>query len=478
MFLLDFDSGLFWTFVSLLAVPLSLFSAGHALIRKRDARSAFAWIAVCLFIPVFGALLYYLFGINRIQAKGKTLSQRWPPPDNSDLDDPEQTAQWPSEYVGFTRYSRKVTSRRFEPGNDVGLLINGEQAYPAMLQAIGQANDSIALCTYIFENDEVGLKFVDALAEAVKRGVDVKVLVDGMGEKYSFPGISGVLTRKGIRVEQFLPWDLRRFSFDINLRNHRKILVIDGKLAFTGGMNIGARHLAEAEHNPKKALDLHFRVEGPVVADIERVFLEDWSFVTGQDCIRQNALTLADAGELFCRVVIDGPNDDFEKLHWMYLGATNAARESIRIMTPYFVPNREFIAALCAANMRGVEVQLILPEENNLPLVGWATNAMLWQVLEHEVQVYRQPPPFNHSKLFIVDDCYAMVGSANLDARSLRLNFELNLEIYGEQFVTTLAQYFHDARLGSTQVTLAGMDGRPLMTRLRDGLARLLTPYL
>ena len=147
-------------------------------------------------------------------------------------------------------------------------------------------------------------------------------------------------------------------------------------------------------------------------------------------------------------------------------------------MTPYFVPDRELIATLCAADMRGAEVQIVLPEKSNLPIVSWATHAMLWQVLECGAEVYQQPPPFNHSKLFIIDDTYAIVGSGNFDARSLRLNFEFNLEIYGEQFVSLLMQYYNDVKARSKPVTLADVDGRPFPIKVRDGLARLLAPHL
>ncbi|MEM7224113.1 MAG: cardiolipin synthase [Pseudomonadota bacterium] len=478
MFLLDFESGWVWLVLSALAVLLSIVCAGHALLWKRDPRAALGWIAVCLLLPGLGALLYLLFGVNRIKAKARHLRRQWSMPDNSDLDDPVLTADWPSEHFGFTRLSRKVTRRRFVQGNRIELLVNGEEAYPAMLEEISGASESVGLCTYIFDSDRVGLQFVDALADAMARGVDVKVLVDGVGEMYSRPRISGLLKKKGISTARFLPWDRWPRIHHLNLRNHRKILVVDGKLAFTGGMNIGVRHLADAHDNPEKALDVHFKVRGPVVADVEQAFLEDWSFATGVNHLRAVPLELPWAGDLWSRVIIDGPNEDFEKLRWMYMGAINAARESVRVMTPYFVPDRELVASLSAAAMRGVSVKIVLPEKSNIPFVRWATDAMLWQVLEHGVQVYRQPPPFTHSKLFVVDDCYAIVGSGNFDARSLRLNFEFNLEVYGEDFVSVLSQHVDQAKARSALVTLSEMDGRPLAIKLRDGFARLFAPYL
>lgn len=478
MFFLDFESGMGRWVLSALAIVLSITCAGHALLWKRDPRAAVGWIAVCLLLPGFGALLYLLFGVNRIRAQAQYLRRRWPIPDNSDLDDPDLTADWPSEHLGFTRLSRKVTRRRFVEGNRIELLVNGEEAYPAMLDEIRKARDSVALCTYIFDSDRIGLLFVDALADAVTRGVDVKVLVDGLGETYSRPRISRFLNERGIPTARFLPWNRWQWFLNLNLRNHRKIMVVDGRLAFTGGMNIGVRHLANAVDNPKKALDLHFRVSGPVVADIEQAVLEDWSFATGANHLRTEPLDLPPVGDLLARAIIDGPNEDFERLRWMYMGATNAARQSVRVMTPYFLPDRELVASLNAAAMRGVNVDIILPVKGNIPFVSWATNAMLWQVLERGAKVYRQPAPFTHSKLFIVDDCYAIVGSGNFDDRSLRLNFEFNLEIYGEEFISTLAQHFDRAKDRSARVTLADMDGRPLAIRLRDGFARLFAPYL
>ncbi len=477
MFRFTVEPGMLWIAFFLIAFVLSMISAGHALLRKRDPRSALSWIIVCLALPFLGPAMYWLLGMNRIKVKAHYLRRNWPVPDNSDLNDPELTKGWPSEHFGFTRFSRKVTRRRLETGNHVELLVNGEEAYPAMLTAIRSARETVALCTYIFDTDKVGREFIDALGDAVTRGVDVKVLVDGLGEKYSRPRVTPLLAKKGVSAVRFLPWTPRAPKLHLNLRNHRKILVVDGRTAFTGGMNIGERHLA-TQTNPKKALDLHFKIVGPVVADIERTFLEDWSFAVGHNCLREESLALPAQGDLFCRAIIDGPNEDFEKLKWMYIGAINAARESVRIMTPYFIPDRELIAVLSAADMRGVDVEVILPEKSNLPIVSWASDAMLWQVLERDVQVYRQPPPFNHSKLFIADDCYAIVGSGNFDARSLRLNFEFNLEIFGETFVSTLSDHFNQIKAKSTIVTLEAMDGRSLPIKLRDGVARLFSSYL
>jgi cardiolipin synthase len=226
-------------------------------------------------------------------------------------------------------------------------------------------------------------------------------------------------------------------------------------------------------------IDLQVGVEGPVVGQLEDTFLSDWHFVTGEPRTSQSPLPPpAPAGRAFCRGISAGPNEDFEDLYWLVLGALGAARRHIRIMTPYFVPDRALLAALNTAALRGVRVDIVLPQRNNLPYVAWAMRAILWEVLQYGARVYYQPGPFVHSKLLAVDDVYTMVGSANLDPRSLRLNFEFNLEIYDHDTAASLTGHFDATRERSREVTLAEMDGRPLPERLRDAAAKLFAPYL
>jgi cardiolipin synthase len=265
----------------------------------------------------------------------------------------------------------------------------------------------------------------------------------------------------------------------MNLRNHRKILVVDGHMAFSGGMNIGDRHLVERTGNPPPVADMHFQVTGPVVAYLQKVFLDVWFFVTGEFLDEKGFFpTLAPAGTALARVIEDGPDKEFRKLEWIIMGVLSCARKRVQIMTPYFIPDRALISALSTTAMRGVEVSLILPGLNNLPLVQWATRAYLWEILQHGIKVYYQPPPFVHTKYILADGLWSLIGSANLDPRSLRLNFELNLEVYDRDFTGLLEQDFRRVLAKSRQITLAEMDGRPLPEKLRDGAAKLFSPYL
>ncbi|MFH1491707.1 MAG: phospholipase D-like domain-containing protein, partial [Pseudomonadota bacterium] len=375
------------------------------------------------------------------------------------------------------RISGAVTNRPLVDGNHIDILHNGEQAYPAMLDAVESARKFLFMSTYIFETNRSGRRFIEALSRAARRGVDVRVLIDGVGEFYAIPRAGTLLKKRGVRVARFLPPRLFPPAVHINLRNHRKLLVSDGRTGFIGGMNIGDRHLAADSSNPSRVVDIHFQLTGPVVAQIEEVFMADWGFATGQYGPPRSAPDMAGDGAI-CRTITEGPNEDLNKLLSILTGAIATALRKISIMTPYFLPSREMVSALQTAALRGVEVSVILPAKNNLPFVHWATRKMLWEFLERGVRIYYQPPPFVHSKLFIVDDRYALIGSANMDPRSLRLNFELAVEVYDAVFSEALAAHFESSRRRSREISLEEVDGRPTLVRARDALAWLFSPYL
>lgn len=462
----------------------SLVSSLHVLLHKRSPRAALGWIVCCWTIPGVGATLYWILGVNRVRTRARKLYEHWRrssplrPPELEIPDGVELSPEDLRELRQLIRISDKMSSCALLPGNRVEPLFNGEEAYPAMLLAIESARKHIYLCSYIFKTDWTGSRFVDALDGARRRGVEVRVLIDGVGDFYSFKRVSKNLRRRGIRVERFLPPRLLRLNLNLNLRNHRKILVIDGERCFTGGMNIADDHMAAEVDNPNRIIDLHFLIEGPAALQLEAAFLEDWSFVTGKPCEWETPEFPEPRGDAFCRGIIDGPNENLGRLLWIILAALGAARRHVRIMTPYFIPSAELLTALVTASLRGVKIEILLPAKSNLPPVDWASRAFLWEVLEHEIEVYHQPAPFVHSKLILVDDLYALVGSANLDPRSLRLNFEFNLEVFDREFVTRMKEHFDGCRDAAHRTTLAEMDGRPLPYKIRDAAAKLFSPYL
>jgi cardiolipin synthase len=314
----------------------------------------------------------------------------------------------------------------------------------------------------------------------VKRGVQVRVLIDAAGARYSWPTIIGKLHQEKIPCARFLPSSLLapwRVA-TINLRNHRKIMAIDGRIAFTGGMNIRYGNLI-AQKPKRPVQDLQFRIAGPAVTQLQEAFANDWAFTTGETLVGETWFPeLEETGDCVARVIADGPDADFEKLRWTLLAALAEAQKSVRILTPYFLPDTAIITALNLAALRGVHVDIILPAKNNLPFVHWASRSMWWQVLERGCRVWLTPPPFDHSKLMIVDSHWVLLGSANWDVRSLRLNFELNVECFGRNFAHQAEQILARKIQNAHEVTLAEVDRRSLPGKLRDAAVRLFSPFL
>jgi len=471
--------------VAALALLLAVLASGHAVLHKRDSRAAIAWVGFVWLVPLLGAVLYFIFGVNRIRHQAALLRsnlERYRAQAAAPECPPEELARHLPGHAGhLTRLARVVAGvvdRPLLPGNRIEPLLNGDEAYPAMLEAIGQARQTVSFITYIFDRDAVGLAFARALGAAARRGVEVRVLIDGMGIRYSWPTIRHTLRREGVTCALFLPSLALWHLMSLNMRTHRKILVTDGRLGFTGGMNIRAAHCLR-RRSPKPVQDLHFQVKGPVVTQLQEVFADDWLFTTGES-LRGDAWfpKLDLAGQVLARGVTDGPDENFEKLRWTLLGALSIARHSVRLVTPYFLPDPAVVSALNLAAMRGVQVDIILPSRGNLPFVQWASRAMWWQVLEHGCRIWLTPPPFDHSKLMLVDGGWVLLGSANWDARSLRLNFEYNVECYDVELARRLEELVETKRKTAHLVSLQEVDDRPLAVRLRDGVARLLTPYL
>lgn len=466
-------------------IALSFGVSAHAVLTKLDARSAIAWVGIAWLVPALGIVLYVLFGINRIGRRATRLriaDAHRPDPLSLVGATPEDIAaalpEGAKHLAALADLTGRLTALPLAQGNRITPLINGDEAYPTMIEAIDGATRSVALSTYIFDNDATGRRIADALDRAVERGVAVRVLIDGVGARYSTPSMVDELRARGITTMTFLPtlWSVR-MAF-INLRNHRKILVLDGRRAFTGGLNIREGCVLEAGTD-HPVQDVHFRVEGPVVAEIMDVFAVDWAFaayepLTGEDWYP----ALEPAGDVLARGIAGGPDEDFGKGYMTLLGAIGAAHRSIRVVTPYFLPDGTLITALTLAALRGVQVEIVLPAEVNLKPVEWACWAQLRHVLRPGISVYLTPPPFDHSKLMVVDGAWCFFGSTNWDPRSYRLNFEFNVEAYS----STLAGEMN--RLVDEKIAHARLVGRDDLRRrgpfakLRDGAAWLMSPYL
>lgn len=457
----------------------SALASGHAIIRRRDPRAALWWTAASWFFPFVGPLLYYFLGINRIERKVLRLRSRTKPSApavSGNGEDPRTSSL--GHLSSLAHLVKGVVRKPLTNGNKVTPLINGDAAYPAMLQAIDEATSSVGLSTYIFENDRVGQLFIAALARAAKRNVAVRVLIDDVGAGFSWRSVDRSLSRNNVKVAYFhptlVPW---RMAY-INLRNHRKILTVDGRIGFTGGINIADGHMISLKP-ASPCEDLHFRLEGPVVSHLQDTFRSDWYFATGENLDGDFWFPqLKKAGATVARGIQGGPAENFEKCRWTILGALSHAEKSIRIATPYLIPDLGLITALNLAAMSGVRVDIVLPEKNDLALVHWASQAMLWQVLERGCRVWRTPPPFNHSKLMSVDGLWSLFGSSNWDTRSLRLNFEFDVECYDKGLAGQLESLLDERIAKAREITLSEVDSRSIPIKLRDGIARLFAPHL
>lgn len=475
-----------WPYLKMiLEVTLSVVASCHVILTKRDTRAAALWAGLIWLAPVVGTILYIWLGINRIERRARSLRARrtrrkagqQPIHCSSEMLD-QQLGSQSAHLRALTILINRLTKLPLTCGNRIVPLVNGDQAYPAMLQAIDQAERSITLSTYIFDNDRAGEMFRSALERAVARKVEVRVLIDAMGARYSWPSMPRILMRAGIPCARFIPPLIPTRLQYSNLRTHRKIMVVDGRIGFMGGINIREGHCLNM--NPAHPVqDLHFQVTGPVVTQFQEVFADDWAFTTTE--ILQGDVwfpELVHDGDVLARGQPDGPDEHRQTFELTLLGALACARSRILIVTPYFLPNAALITALNVAALRGVQVDIVLPQQSNIALVQWATMALLWQVVERGCRVWLTPPPFDHSKLCVIDDMAAFVGSANWDPRSLRLNFEFNLECYCSELTRELT-VLADAKIASGRlVTMAELDARNLWVRLRDGIAQLCSPFL
>ncbi|OYV33044.1 MAG: cardiolipin synthase [Rhodospirillales bacterium 20-64-7] len=456
----------------IIGLPLAVAITLHVLLRKREVASAVGWIGLVWFAPFLGAVTYAVFGVNRVRRRARKVRlSGWGSGMTALI-----SSEVSSDLAPLGRGVGRITEMPLLNGTRIAVFHNGDQAYPPMLAAIAAAQHSIGLSSYIFRADRWGGRFITALAEAKARGVEVRVLIDGIGGGWLWSAAYRRLRRRGVPAARFmhspLPW---RMPF-INLRSHKKILVVDGTVGFTGGMNIADENVM-ATHPKAPVQDLHFRIEGPVVLQLTEAFAQDWQFVTDEDL--EGGAWFPPPPETdgaLARVIDAGPDEDIEKIEFAVLEAVSCARQSITIMTPYFLPDERLVTALSLTAMRGVSVDVVLPEKSDHALVDWAARANVGPLLTGGVRIWRSPRPFHHGKLMVVDGEWCLIGSSNWDIRSFRLNFELCMEVYDHDLAQILLDTIQHSR--GAPLTQSELDARSLFMRLRDAGARLMLPYL
>ncbi len=470
-------------FLFLLSTVSATIAATHAAMNKTDVRAAIAWVGVILLSPLLGAMLYLIAGINRVRkdyiSQERDRLQRI----YRQLPDPPEIplSELSPAQLAMLTLGDNVSDFPLSADNHIRLLQGGDETYAAMLEAIDQAQCTIALQSYIFDNDVVGQRFVQALAKAKARGVTVRILLDAVGVRYSRPRITGSLRQAGLTTALFMTNPLGLRSAYANLRSHRKILVIDGQVGFTGGMNIRAGFTRDVAGD-SVTMDTHFKFEGPLVLQLLTVFMHDWEFTTREALDLQawcsKPAVAVPQPRVLARGIRSGPDRSIFSTHQMLQGAFALAQKHIRIQSPYFLPDQVLIGALCTAAKRGVQVDIVIPGNNNLKLVQYAMLGQLDLILRSGCRVWCSAGSFDHSKLLTVDHAWSYVGSSNMDPRSHRLNFEMDVEVHDAALAQHIAALIDGNRRNASQITEQTLAAQPFWKRLRNRVIWLATPYL
>lgn len=465
------------------------------LLTKHRPVSAVLWLAIVWAFPYVGATAYLSIGVDRVrrgaearEAAKALVAQRaalHPTLERLVIDyvhpDSEDARRYPAQHI-FRATDAAVRPNRVFRGNRAQLLVDGDQFYPALFEALDSAESSIHLQTFIFGRDQTGAELLDKLAARARQGVECRLLYDRFGSTRAylsrfFDGVRG----EGVRVCSITQANPLKGRFQINLRNHRKIAVIDGKIGFVGGINIHDKNLTLRSNGPA-IRDYHVKLQGPAVSDLQFQFVEDWYFASREAPEHffdpMYFPELEAAGDALVQIVPGGPEIKGHGLADAFFGAIVAAQKSIVILTPYFVPDEPIVQAVRNAALRGVDVKLVLPKRSNHWYTDFAARALFTPLLKVGVRIFERRPPFMHAKALVVDGVYAMLGSANLDYRSLHLNFETNLEVSDHVFLGSICRQLESEIALSDELTYERHGSRALPRRLVENFCYLFQPML
>jgi cardiolipin synthase len=454
---------------------------------RRDPVKSLAWIATIALVPVLGIAVYVLFGRSwrkrKMFGRKEVLDERWietvAGQQFSRLSDPTLSSTPEIENNRDTIRLMLGNSRALLAlHNRVQVLQNGKATFASLYEALKGATHSIHLEYYIFENDRIGRQVEKILVKKAHEGVEVRLIYDGVGTLWTEGSIFRRLRKAGVRVECFMPVTLPWFSSRVNYRNHRKIAVIDGRTAYTGGINIAERYLVGTRLGRWR--DIHLKIEGEAVKLLQSVFITDWHFVRPSEQLNpDDYFRETDITEVCpVQIAVSGPDSDWATIMQAFFSAIMKARSRIYISTPYFTPNTALLTALKVAALSGIDVRLLMPGRSDSKVAWWASRSYVQELLEAGIKVYMYQGGFNHSKLLIIDGEFSSVGSANMDMRSFEENFELSALIYDRTVAAELEAGFEADLRSSQLVTLPEWEMRPNRLGALESLARLLSPLL
>lgn len=453
------------------------------LVKKRDSTVAVAWCLVVLLVPVLGALLFWAFGFNYVhrRIRRKRTHQSvfrvdHPPRRHEATRGALQAGA--SDLHPLAEIARAVEAFPVSAGNAVSIFHETTEAFEAILSAMATAKHHVHLQFFIFRNDDVGRRVVELLTEKARAGIEVRLLYDAVGSLFLSNRLLRPLEQAGGKINTFLPVNPLRSWIQVNLRNHRKIVIVDGEIGFTGGLNIGDEYLGKS---PVFGYwrDTFVKVEGPAVAGLQRIFIEDWHFASREVVHESGYFPSPETrGDTTMQVVESGPDQDTNSIREIYFAAILAAKKRLWIASPYFVPDGGLLDALRLARMRGVDVRLLCLLRPDHRISFYASRYYWADMLSFGAKVYQYARGMMHAKVVIVDEDWAMVGSANLDNRSLHLNFEVACLFYSSEVVANLARQFQRDLEQSIPLDAWTFANRPFFVRLLENACRLFSPVL
>jgi cardiolipin synthase len=463
---------------------LAFFLIPRIVLDRRESGATLAWILVIALLPYLGAALFFLVGRTRIKRRTKRrrkareiflrslrslVSQERPR---------ELPARLPEVAERLAALSTVITDYPPVYGNSVELFIDANKAYDSMLAAIASAKHHVFMMSYIFRDDRAGHRFRDLLIAKAKQGVRVHLLVDGIGSQQLSSRFTRPLEEASGQYKVFMPvWRLRP-SWRPNLRNHRKILVVDSRIGFAGGLNIGEEYQGRKAHFAPWR-DTHLKLEGPAVRRLQEIFIEDWLFASSEDLTSQQIFKpCPTCGEQLVQVIDSGPDHQHETIHAVFFTALTSANSRVYITTPYFVPGPALLMALKTAAWRGVDVRLLVPGKSDMRLVQWAGRSFYKELIETGVRIYEHRPGILHAKTMVVDGLWSTVGSANMDQRSFHLNFEINVSVIGKVFADRMERIFKEDIARAHKISIQELDNKKKTARMIESICRILSPVL
>lgn len=449
---------------------------------NRAAASTTAWILTIILLPFVGGLLFAVFGINRVerraarkQAARKAVGKSHLSLEHHELKtiDPEDEA-----IERLRALTTRVAGNQPTRGNEVEILCDTNRTLGLIKQAVLAARETLHFEYYIWQPDRTGRNLRDLLIQRAREGVKVRFLYDGLGSMWLGRKFLKPMREAGIQIATFLPGQTFREKWSINLRNHRKIVIADGEVGFTGGMNIGNEYLGK---NPELGYwrDSHLRLRGPAVKQLQQVFVEDWYYATGEVLKDQDCFPPTEAkGDVIAQVIASEPAGDTHAFLAVFFAAINEARERIILATSYFVPPDPLVTALQNAALRGVEVKLLVAGRSAHSSTVLAGRSYYETLMSAGVQIYEYQQGLLHSKTLTIDGCWSLVGSANFDNRSLILNFEAGVALYDEGLARTLEEQFESDLARSKRVDPVEWEKRPARRIIVENAWRLFAPVL